>query len=48
VGLRPRPTRWIDAEKREALKALQAAFGIPPLASTAQKKTKGKRQQRRK
>jgi hypothetical protein len=46
VGLRPRPTRWLDEEKREAFKVLQAAFGIPPLASYA--KTKGRRSQRRK
>jgi hypothetical protein len=48
VGLRPRPTRWIDEDNREAFKALQAAFGIPPLPSPAQKKTKGRRSQRRK
>lgn len=47
VGLRPRPTRWVDEEKREAFKMLQAAFGIPPLATPAQKK-KGRRSQRRK
>lgn len=42
AGLRPRAMRWVDEEKREDLRALQAAFSIGPAIPPADRK-KGRR-----